>query len=50
MRGSIATMLNKSLEGVSHWAKPTFTDAQFTSKADVKSALDNFKLFIALIS
>ncbi|MGD9887324.1 MAG: hypothetical protein AB7T03_05145, partial [Bacilli bacterium] len=49
IRGSIATMLNKSLEGIVHPFKPTFTDAQFTSKADVKTALDNFKAFIALI-
>jgi len=51
MRGSIATMLNKTLEAVPDpfHIKPTFTDEQFTSKQDVKDALDAFKAFVALL-
>ncbi len=51
MRGSIATMLNKTLEAVPDpfHIKPTFNDGQFTSKQDVKDQLDIFKAFVALL-
>jgi hypothetical protein len=51
MRGSIATMLNKTLESIPDpfHIKPTFTDEQFTSKQDVKDALDAFKAYVALL-
>lgn len=49
MRGSIATLLNSSLSGVSNSAKPVFADTQFTTKGDVLSALVTFNAFIALL-
>jgi hypothetical protein len=49
MRGSIATLLNHSLNSVSNPAKPVFTDSQFANKADVLSALVTFNAFVALL-
>lgn len=49
MRGSIATLLNQSLSSISDPLKPVFTDSQFTSKADVLTALTAFNLFVASI-
>jgi len=50
MRGSIATMLNKTLEPIGSPFKPIFKDSDFNSKADVKTKLDEFKFFVNSIS